>query len=190
MIEDSGPVGKPRRLLDLFSDARTARYYSHFGTHLSRLPEKFPSFFSSAYRSAFCNPFAFRFMQEWVGVYPHPRMFLRDVPTFQSKLHRSCGAKIPAGSGRSDVQTCRLLLSKLKAPINHAESTLLKVLILKQLKVPLESITFGKQGGGSPLWLTICSKKVSARIFAGIPAFHSPYTLPSSVSRNPFVCHS
>jgi hypothetical protein len=131
---------KPRRLLDPFSGARTVRYYSHFGTHPSRVPEIFPSFFSSAYKSAFCNPFAFRFMQEWVGVYPHPRMFLRDFPTFQ----------------RSDVQTCLLLLSKFPAPINHAESTFLKVLILKQLKVPLESITFEKQGGGSPLWLTIC----------------------------------
>ena len=41
-----------------------------------------------------------------------------------------------------------LLLIKLKAPINHAESTLLQVLILKQLKVPVESITFEKQGEG------------------------------------------
>src|SRR6266581_5997888 len=56
-----------------------------------------------------------------------------------------------------------LLLSKSQAPINHAESTLLQVLILKQLKVPLESITYEKQGEGSPLWLTNCSKKVSVR---------------------------
>jgi len=41
-----------------------------------------------------------------------------------------------------------LLLSKLKPPINHTESTLLEVFILRQLKVPLESITFKKQGGG------------------------------------------
>ena len=50
----------------------------------------------------------------------------------------------------------RLLLSKLQAPINHAESTLPKVSILRQLKVPLESIPFEKQGEGSPLWLTKC----------------------------------
>src|SRR6266403_2444671 len=56
-----------------------------------------------------------------------------------------------------------LLLSKLKAQLNHAESTLLQVLILKQLKVPLESITFEKPGEGSPLWLTNCCKTVSAR---------------------------
>src|SRR5437879_13911985 len=68
-----------------------------------------------------------------------------------------------------------LILSKLKAPINHAESTLLQVLILKQLKVPLESITFEKQGEGSPLWLTNRHKKVSARKVRWKPR------LPSSV---------
>ena len=76
---------KPRRLLDPFYGARTVRYYSHFGTHPSLAPEEFSSFLSSAYRNAFCNPFAFRFMQEWVGVYPHPRNVfegLFDVPTF------------------------------------------------------------------------------------------------------------
>ena len=112
-----------------------------------------------------------------------------DVPTFQSKLHRSFGAKIPARSGRSEIQTCPLLLSKLKAPINHAGSTLLQVFFLKNLKL-FEINTFEKRGGGSPLWLTNCFKRVSAKNFAGIPAFHLPYTLPSSVSRNSFVCHS
>ena len=53
-----------------------------------------------------------------------------------------------------------LLFSKLKAPINHAESTVLEVFFLKQLKVPLKSTLFTKQGGGAPLWLTNCSKKV------------------------------
>jgi hypothetical protein len=52
----------------------------------------------------------------------------------------------------SRVSGPRLLpLYKLQAPINHAESTLLQVLILKQLKVPLESIAFEKQGGGYPI---------------------------------------
>ena len=99
MIEDSGPAGKPRRLLDLFSGVRTVRYYSHFGTHPSRVPEKFSSFLSSAYRSAFCNPFAFRFMQEWVGVYPHPRMFSRDFPTFQLWL-TNCSKRVSVGKVR------------------------------------------------------------------------------------------
>jgi hypothetical protein len=40
-----------------------------------------------------------------------------------------------------------LLLSKLKAPINHAESTLLQVFFLKNLK-PLGINTFEKKEGG------------------------------------------
>src|SRR5882672_8464975 len=91
----------------------------------------------------------------------------------------------PARASGSQV----LLLSKLKAPINHAESTLLQVFFLKNLK-PFGINTYEKQGEGSPLWLTNCSKKVSARNFAGIPTSHLPYTLPSSVSRNFFACHS
>src|SRR5260370_4906347 len=67
-----------------------------------------------------------------------------------------------------------LLLSKLKAPINHAESTLLQVFFLKNLK-PFGINTFEKQGEGSPLWLTSCYKKVSARKVRRNPS------LPSSV---------
>src|SRR5258708_34802482 len=67
-----------------------------------------------------------------------------------------------------------LLLSKLKAPINHAESTLLQVFFLKNLK-PFGINTFEKQGEGSPLWLTNCSKKVSVRKVRWNPS------LPSSV---------
>src|SRR5260370_29361501 len=67
-----------------------------------------------------------------------------------------------------------LLLSKLKAPINHAESTLLQVFFLKNLK-PFGINTYEKQGEGSPLWLTNCSKKVSARKVRRNPS------LPSSV---------
>jgi hypothetical protein len=146
MLEDSGPVGTPRRLLDPFSSARTVRYYSHFGsprvlakglpravcakgTHPPLAPEKLSSFLSSAYRSAFCNPFAFISMQEWVGVWGHPPIS-------------------PLATSHSPLVGGLLLLSKLKHPINQAESTLPKVLIPKQLKVPLESITFEKQGGG------------------------------------------
>jgi hypothetical protein len=110
-------------------------------------------------------------MQEWVGVGVAFRIS-------------------PLATSHSPLVGGLLLLSKLKAPINRAESTLLKVLILKQLKVPLESITFEKQGEGSPLWLTNCCKQVSAGTFAGIPAFHLPYTFPGSVSRKSFVCHS
>src|SRR5260221_14210864 len=73
-----------------------------------------------------------------------------------------------------------LLLSKLKAPLNHAESTLLQVLILKQLKVPLESITFEKPGEGSPLWLINCCKTVSTGTVRGNP------NLPSSVLTSKF----
>ena len=104
--------------------------FPFWNSPLSR-PRKISLFLFKRLQSAFCNPFAFKFMQEWVGVYPHPRMFLRDFPTFQ----------------RSDIQTCPLLLSKLKAQINHAESTLLQVFFLKNLK-PFGITTFEKQGEG------------------------------------------
>src|SRR5437899_1414347 len=67
-----------------------------------------------------------------------------------------------------------LLLSKFNAPINHAESTLLQVFFLKNLK-PIGINTYEKQGEGSPLWLTNCSKQVSARKVRWNPS------LPSSV---------
>src|SRR6266849_9147762 len=67
-----------------------------------------------------------------------------------------------------------LLLYKLKASINHAESTLLQVFFLKNLK-PFGINTFEKQGEGSPLWLTNCSKQVSVRKVRWNPS------LPSSV---------
>ncbi len=69
-------------------------------------------------------------------------------------------AVLPSPSLASGPQV--LLLSKFKAPINHAESTLLQVFFLKNLK-PFGINTYEKQGEGSPLWLTNCSKKVSAR---------------------------
>jgi hypothetical protein len=82
-----------------------------------------------------------------------------------------------------------LLLSKLKVPINRAESTLLQVFILNNLK-PIGINTYEKHGEGSPLWLTNCSKRVPARRFSGIPTFHLSHTLPSSVSRKSCICHS
>src|SRR5258708_16795682 len=96
-------------------------------------------------------------------------------------------AVLPSPAPASGSQV--LLLSKLKAPINHAESTLLQVFFLKNLK-PFGINTYEKQGEGSSLWLTNCSKRVSAGGFAGIPTSHLPYTLPSSVSRKSFLCHS
>src|SRR5258708_9403762 len=94
-------------------------------------------------------------------------------------------AVLPSPSLASGPQV--LLLSKLKAQLNHPESTLLQVLILKQLKVPLESITFEKQGEGSPLWLTNCSKKVSARKVRWNPSL--PSSVHSSKFRIPQVLH-
>src|SRR4029077_11254652 len=55
----------------------------------------------------------------------------------------------------------------------HLESTLLQVLILEQLIVPLESIPFEKQGEGSPLWLTNCSKKLSTDLSPLPPIVYS-----------------
>jgi hypothetical protein len=111
--------------------------------------------------------------------YP-PSVFGDQNPRSITSLARRSSADLPPPSLASGSQ--RLLLCKLKRPINHAESTLLQVLILKQLKVPLESITFEKPGEGSPLWLTNCSKQVSTQSFPGIPTFHSPYAPPSSAT--------
>jgi len=90
-------------------------------------------------------------------------------------------AVLPSPAPGSGPQV--LLLSKLKAPINHAESTLLKVFFLKNLK-PFAINTFEKQGGGSLLWLTNCSKRVSS-----CAAWSHQYTgtLPRLIS---FACHS
>ncbi len=84
-------------------------------------------------------------------------------------------AVLPSPSLASGPQV--LLLSKLKAPINHAESTLLQVFFLKNLK-PFVINTYEKQGEGSPLWLTNCSKKVSGGIVRGNPNF--PFSVPTS----------
>src|SRR5713226_5746199 len=72
-----------------------------------------------------------------------------------------------------------LLLYKLRRPINHAESTLLQVFFLKNLK-PFGINTYEKQGEGSPLWLTSCYKKVSVGEVRWNPS------LPSSVHSSKF----
>jgi hypothetical protein len=54
----------------------------------------------------------------------------------------------------------QLLLYKFKSPITRLESTLLQVFFLKNLK-PFGFNTYRKQGEGSLLWLTNCSKRVS-----------------------------
>src|SRR5260370_24142627 len=81
-------------------------------------------------------------------------------------------AVLPSLSLASGPQV--LLLSKFKAPRNHAESTLLQVFFLKNLK-PFGINTCEKQREGSPLWLTNYYKKVSARKVRWNPS------LPSSV---------
>src|SRR5229473_2234656 len=86
-------------------------------------------------------------------------------------------AVLPSSSLAAGPQV--LLLSKLKAPINHAESTLLQVFFLKNVK-PFGINTFEKQGEGSPLWLTNCSKKVSVGKARWNP------NLPSSVHSSKF----
>jgi hypothetical protein len=111
----------------------------------------------------------------------------------------------------------KLLFCKPSHPRNRLESTLLQVFILENLKL-FGINTYEKQGEGCTLWLTNCYKKVSLaavcppagqpslfvahfhfpifRSFLPLcasarqPIFHSPYTLPSSVSCNSFVCHS
>jgi hypothetical protein len=67
-------------------------------------------------------------------------------------------AVLPPSSLASGPQL--LLLCKFRCSINHTESTLLQVFFLKNLKA-FEFNTYEKQGEGSPLWSTNCSKKVS-----------------------------
>src|SRR6266852_9302898 len=89
-------------------------------------------------------------------------------------------AVLPSPSLASGPQV--LPLSKLKAPINHAESTLLQVFFLKNLK-PFRRNTCEKQGEGFPLWLTSCYKKVSARKVRWNPSL--PFSVHTSKFRIP-----
>ena len=75
---------------------------------------------------------------------PHHLWISSEDPDRVGTVHSSAVLPSPAPASGRRV----LLLSKLKAPINHAESTLLQVLILKQLKVPLESTLLKNRGGG------------------------------------------
>src|SRR5713226_9105523 len=75
-----------------------------------------------------------------------------------------------------------LLLSKFKAPINQAESTLLQLFFLKNLKSSGIN-TYEKQREGWWLWLTNCSKKVSVRKVRGNP--NLPFSVHTSKFRIP-----
>ncbi len=82
-------------------------------------------------------------------------------PVFISTEPRTMFARyavLPSLSLASGPQV--LPLSKFKAPRNHAESTLLQVFFLKNLK-PFGINTCEKQREGAPLWLTSCYEKVS-----------------------------
>ncbi len=89
-------------------------------------------------------------------------MYIKSHPP---RLSSFCTVRPVFASQRLDLRTFRrsdvlfpapasgpqvLLLSKLKAPLNHAESTLLQVFFLKNLK-PFEITTYEKPGEGSPL---------------------------------------
>jgi len=121
------------------------------------------------------------------------------IKSHPPRLSSFCTVRPVFASQRLDLRTFRrsdvlfpapasgpqvLLLSKLKAPLNHAESTLLQVFFLKNLK-PFEITTYEKPGEGSPLWLTNCSKRVSARKDRWIPSL--PSSVPSSKFRIPQV---
>jgi len=103
---------------------------------------------------------------------PHP------LTTIESYRYKNRGGRVY----RSGSQL--LLLSILNATVNNAESTLLQVFFLKNLK-PFEITTYEKPGEGSPLWLTNCSKRVSARKDRWIPSL--PSSVPSSKFRIPQV---
>src|SRR5712692_9626376 len=108
-----------------------------------------------------------------------PRTILARLPSFpRASRGAPMGyAVLPSPSLAAGPQL--LLLCKLKLAINHAESTLLQVFFLKNLK-PFGINTYEKQGEGSPLWLTSCYKKVSVGEVRWNPS------LPSSVHSSKF----
>ena len=148
MLEDSDPVGTPRRPPDPFASPRPRPTWSyhHTGT-LNRLI----SFVSHSCENT---------GGVWV-FFPFWNSTASPAPAWSNKAASPfVGFLFTVRCRLTTVSYSVLLFSKLKAPINHAESTVLEVFFLKQLKVPLKSTLFTKQGGGSPLWLTNCSTKV------------------------------
>jgi hypothetical protein len=59
---------------------------SHFGSHLNPTRQELAPVFSCTSRDSFCNPFVFKFIQEWVGCTPLPQSRLPigsgTIPTF------------------------------------------------------------------------------------------------------------
>jgi hypothetical protein len=79
-----------------------------------------------------------------------------------------------------------LLFYKGSPSITYLKSTLLQVLHLKNF-IPFRCNTFEKTPGG---WAVMVNQLFLRSNSPLPPSFHLPYTLPSSVSSNPFICHS
>ena len=80
----------------------------------------------------------------------------------------------------------RLLFYNSSPFITHLESTLLQVLHLKNF-IPFRCNTYEKHPGG---WAVMVNQ-LFLRSNSSLPqSSHLPYTLPSSVSCIPFICHS
>src|SRR5882724_12939563 len=77
-----------------------------------------------------------------------------------------------------------LLFYNISPPITHLESTLLQVFILKNF-ILFRCNTCEKIPGG---WAVMVNQ-LFLRSNSSLPqSSHLPYTLPSSVSCNPFIC--
>src|SRR5216683_1554034 len=120
------------------------------------------------------------------------------------RLPRPCrGASRGPSSLLSPPAPQELLLCKFSSPMTLLDATLMHLpssVANKRLTVwlnPLDATLTKNRGRGADYGQPSIRNKppsffprsVSLRL-CGCPALHSPYTLPSSVSRNSFVCHS
>ena len=141
---------KPRRLLDPFSSARRRPTWSY---HHTGTLDRLISFACHSYENTrgHCFHRALRASRS-VGVFfPFWNSIALPTPASSNKPASPFVGFLFTDSCRlSAVNYSRLLLSKLKSPVNHTESTLLKVFFLKNLK-PFEINTFEKTGRGVPI---------------------------------------
>jgi hypothetical protein len=75
---------------------------SHFGSHLNRIRQRLAPVFSCTSRDPFCNPFVFKFIPEWVRVYPPAPI---NLPDRDSSLPAERSSR--TSRERSDVPTFR-----------------------------------------------------------------------------------
>src|SRR6267154_447402 len=118
MLEDSDPVGTPRRLLDPFSSARTVGHNSHFGTHL---PPPISLSFQSLSGTHFATPFF-------------------------SNSCRNVGGCTPFNFQRSNVQTFLAPINPLDATLMNLPATVANKRLTSSTK-PFRCNTYKNHGG-------------------------------------------